>query len=134
MRNALQSTVALVAMALGVVALWLMFYEVHDSRPYLPRIEAIYASMDPDDRKPPDNVQSFVWKVDARAVNFYTPEALLSELRGPMRMSAWHYDFVYAGWMLTLAPQQIAEVGALLPLLAIRRWQRVHQCCELLLR
>jgi Transglycosylase len=98
---ALRGTVAVVAFAGGAVALLFLFYEVHDFRPYLPRIEAIYASMDPEDRQPPDNVRTFVWKVDGDMVDGFTSSELLAELRErPMRMSAWHYHSFMLGWMI----------------------------------
>lgn len=89
--STLRSAGAVVGLAAAAIALTVGFYEVHDFRPALPRIEAIYANMDLEDRKPPDNVQAFVWKVDGRIVDGFASRALLSELHGPMRMSAWHY-------------------------------------------
>jgi Transglycosylase len=88
---ALRSAVAVVALAGGSVAILFLYHEVHDFRPYLPQIQAIYASMDPEDRQPPDNVQGFVGKVDGRTVNTYPSGNLLLELRGPMRAAVWHY-------------------------------------------
>jgi hypothetical protein len=98
---ALRDAGAVVALAGGAVALLFLFYEVHDFRPYLPRIEAIYASMDPEDQRPPDNVQTFVWKVDGNTVDGFASSQLLGELRGrPMPMSTWHYHSFMLVWML----------------------------------
>jgi hypothetical protein len=95
---ALRGTVSVIAFAGGAVALLFLFYEVHDFRPYLPRIEAIYTSMDPEDRQPPDNVRTFVSKVDGDTVDGFGSSRLLIELRGSMRRSAWHYhSFIWAG-------------------------------------
>src|ERR1700693_6139880 len=99
-RVALQSAVGAIALSGGVVAFFLLYYEVHDFRPYLPQIQAVYASMDPEDRMPPDNVQTFVWKVDGDTVDGFVSTRLLGELRGPMRMSAWHYHSFMLVWML----------------------------------
>jgi hypothetical protein len=93
---------AVVALSGCAVVLLLLFYEARDFRPYLPRIEAIYASMAPEDRRPPDNVQTFVWKVDADSVDGFGSSRLLNEVRGPMRMSAWHYHSFMLGWMIRL--------------------------------
>jgi membrane carboxypeptidase/penicillin-binding protein PbpC len=74
--------------------------------------------MDPEDQRPPDNVQSFVWKVDGRIVDSFSSRALLSELRGPMRMPVWHYHSFMLGWMLRWhlsKPQRLALYCHYLP-------------------
>jgi hypothetical protein len=82
---------AVFALAGAAVAAFILYYEVHDFRPYLPRIEAIYASMDPEDRMPPENVPDFVSKVERRTYASIASRSLLIALRGPMRMGVWHY-------------------------------------------
>ncbi len=81
----------MLASAVGVVALFLLFYEVHDFRPSFSRLQVIYTGMDPEDRQPPENVQRFVWRVDGRMVDSFAAQQVLGELRGPIPMSAWHY-------------------------------------------
>jgi membrane carboxypeptidase/penicillin-binding protein PbpC len=56
--------------------------------------------MDPEDRRPPANVQSFVWKVDGSVVDSFAAGHLLPEFRAPMRMSARHFHS--AMWILML--------------------------------
>jgi hypothetical protein len=56
--------------------------------------------MDPEDQKPPANVQTFVWKVDGSIVDSFAAGHLLYEFRAPMRMAAWHYHS--AMWVLML--------------------------------
>jgi hypothetical protein len=96
----LQTVLAVIALAGGAVAAFILYYEVHDFRPYLPRIEAIYAGMDPEDRTPPDNVQDFVSKVEGSTYTSIASRSLLFELRGPMRMSDWHYHSAMLELML----------------------------------
>lgn len=96
----LQSVVAVLAVAGAGVAAFILYYEVHDFRPYLPRIEAIYANMDPEDRTPPENVQDFVSKVERRTWIGFASDRLLSELRGPMRAGEWHYHSLMMELML----------------------------------
>jgi hypothetical protein len=91
LRSLLGSAIAIVALAVGFTALFLLIYELHDFRPYFPRVQAIYTSMDPEDRQPPKNVQQFVWKVDGQNVDSFAARQLLGEVRGSMRASAWHY-------------------------------------------
>lgn len=98
--GALESAITLIALVVGVVAILLLFYEVHDFRPSLSRIQTIYTAMDPEDRQPPGNVQRFVWMVDGKTVDGFASRQLLGELRGPMRMSAWHYHEFMWYWML----------------------------------
>ena len=86
----LQSVLAVLVLAGAAVAAFILYYKVHDFRPYLPRIEAIYASMDPEDRTPPENVQAFVSKVERRTCASIASRSLLIALRGPMRMGEWH--------------------------------------------
>jgi Transglycosylase len=66
-------------------------YDLYEFRPYAGRIEAIYQCMDSEDRQPPVNVQTFIWKVDGSVVNSFVAGHLLSDFRKPMRMGAWHY-------------------------------------------
>ncbi len=75
-------------------------YDLCEFRPYASKIEAIYQGMDPEDRQPPANVQSFLWKVYGRIVNSFVARHLLSDFRGPIRMGALHYHS--AMWVLML--------------------------------
>jgi hypothetical protein len=100
-RGVLRTVVALLALAAGAVAVFLLYYEMHDFRPYFPRIQAIYSRLDPEDRIPPENVQNFVWKVNGETVDTLSSRGLLHELRGPMPKSgAWHYHSFM--WYVTL--------------------------------
>jgi hypothetical protein len=96
----LQSLLAILALAGAAVTAFILYYEVHDFRPYLPQIQAIYASMDPEDRNPPENVQDFVSKVEGRTYASFASRSLLIKLRGPMRMGAWHYHSAMLELML----------------------------------
>ena len=96
----IRTAVGLFALAVGAVALLLLFYEVHDFRPYFPRVQAIYVSMDPEDREPPENVQSFVGRVEGSMVDSFASRQLLGDVRPPMRISAWHYHSFMWHWML----------------------------------
>jgi len=90
---------ALGAIFLGAV-LFVGFYDLHDFRPYAGRIEAVYESMEPEDRQPPPNVQRFIWKVDGHIVDTFAASRLLSEMRGQMNMGSWHYHSLMWDLML----------------------------------
>jgi len=96
----LKNLVGIIGVAIGSLALFLLYYEVHDFRPYAPRIQEIYMNMDPLDRASPANVQDFVWKVDGSHLDAFASRSLLSELRSPMKMAAWHYHSLM--WELML--------------------------------
>ena len=96
----LQNVLAVLAIAGAAVAGFILYYEVHDFRPYLPRIEAIYASMDPEDRDPPENVQDFISRAERRTYASVASRGLLIDLHRPMRMSAWHYHSLMLELML----------------------------------
>jgi transglycosylase-like protein len=100
LKSALQSAVALLSLMGGTIAAFILYYDVHDFRPYLPRIQAIYASMDPEDRNPPENVQDFVSKVEGPTYASVASRSLLVELRGPMRAGTWHYHSLMLELML----------------------------------
>jgi hypothetical protein len=100
LKSALQSAVALLSLTGGTIAAFILYYDVHDFRPYLPRIQAIYASMDPEDRNPPDNVLDFVQKADGKEWISIASGSLLFELRGGMRAGAWHYHSIMLELML----------------------------------
>src|SRR5882672_1940496 len=95
------NTAAVVCLAfLFCAILFVGLYDLFEFRPYTGKIEAIYQSMDPEDRNPPANVQSFIWKVDGSIINSFVARRLLSDFRAPMRMAAWHYHA--AMWVLML--------------------------------
>ena len=96
----LRTAATLLSLAVGVVALFLLFYEVHDFRPSFSRLQVIYTKMDPEDRQPPENVQRFVWMVDGKMLDSFAAQQLLGELRGPMPVSAWHYHSFMLYWMM----------------------------------
>jgi hypothetical protein len=89
-----------VGVALGLAILFVVFYELHDFRPSVSRINAVYDAMDPEDRWPPPAIQSFVWRVEGEKVDGFAAQRLLGEIRGPQRMLAWHYHSVM--WYLFL--------------------------------
>ena len=96
----LKNLAGILGVAIGSLTLFLLYYEVHDFRPYAPRIQEIYLNMDPLDRNPPANVQGFVWKVDGSHLNAFASRSLLSELRSPTKMAAWHYHSLMWDLML----------------------------------
>lgn len=96
----LQSVLAVLALAGASVSAFILYYEVHDFRPDLPRIESIYANMDPEDRNPPENVQDFVSKVERRTWITFASDGLLGDLHGSMRSDVWHYHSVMMKLML----------------------------------
>jgi hypothetical protein len=77
-------------------------YNLYEFRPNASKIEATYEAMDREDRAPPANVQSFIWKVDSSVVDSFAARKLLYEVRGPMRMSTWHYHSLMWELMLRL--------------------------------
>jgi len=83
-----------------VPILFVGFYELHDFRPCLPKMNAIYNNMAAEDRKPPGKVQDFVWKVEGEMIDSFAARELLGEIRGPQRMASWHYHS--AMWQLLL--------------------------------
>jgi hypothetical protein len=96
----LKNLAGILGVAIGSLALFLLYYEVHDFRPYTPRIQEIYSNMDPLDRDPPANVQDFVWNADGSHLDAFASGSLLSELRSPMKMAAWHYHSLMWDLML----------------------------------
>jgi hypothetical protein len=93
--------VFLAVMLLGVVAL-VGVYDLHDFRPQQSKINEIYVAMEPEDQQPPPNVRRFVWKVDGGMVDNFAARNLLSDLRGPTRVSIWHYHLLMEELMLRL--------------------------------
>jgi Transglycosylase len=87
----LKNLAGVAGLAVGALALFVLFYEMHDFRPYAPRIQQIYSNMDPLNRVPPESVQNFIWKVDGEQLDSFLSRAQLGELRGGMEMVAWHY-------------------------------------------
>lgn len=82
---------AIIALGVGMTALFLLVYELRDFRPYFNKIQGIYVSMDREDREPPEKVQEFVWKVDGKNIDTFAAQQLLGDVRGTMRAAAWHY-------------------------------------------
>jgi hypothetical protein len=99
-RETLKTSVVVLLAFLFCAIMFVGLYDWYEFRPYADKIEAIYQGMDPEDRQPPVNVQSFIWKIDGRIVNSFVARRLLSDFRGPMRMGAWHYHS--AMWVLML--------------------------------
>lgn len=100
MPRAVKFALVLVALILCFPILFVGFYELHDFRPYLPRVNAIYNNMAAEDKEPPSNVQYFVEKVEGDTVDSFASRELLGEIRGPERMAVWHYHL--AMWELLL--------------------------------
>jgi len=95
------ATVAVVLLtSLFCAILFVGCYDLLEFYPYVGKIEDTYRAMDPEDRLPPASVQNFVWKVDGSIVDSFAAGSLLSAIRAPMRMLAWHYHS--AMWELML--------------------------------
>lgn len=94
------SGAVLVGSVIGALILFAGFYELRDFRPYLSRIDAVYETLVPEDKQPPANIQSFVWRVDGPTVDGFAAGRLLSEMKGPQRMLNWHYHSLM--WKLLL--------------------------------
>ncbi|HTR65319.1 MAG TPA: hypothetical protein VMH85_06080 [Terriglobales bacterium] len=99
MRKVAKVGVLSLSVLVVTVILFLGYYEWHEFRPYLPRINAVYDRMNAEDREPPPAVQDFISKVEGRKGDDFAASSLLWEIRGypqamssrPMRMSEWHY-------------------------------------------
>jgi hypothetical protein len=100
MRKLAKYVLILAAAVVAAETLSVGFYELHEFRPYLASMRAIYSGMAPTDREPPRNVQDFVWKVEGVAINSLDARDLLAEVRHPMRMGEWHLHS--AMWRLLL--------------------------------
>ncbi len=91
--------VAVVGVPIIALLLFLTYYDLHDFRPYLSRINAVYDAMNAEDQQPPPAVEDFISKVQGRKGDYFAASSLLWEIRGlpqaiinrPMRMSTYHY-------------------------------------------
>jgi hypothetical protein len=102
MRKIAKSAAVLFAVVFGALILFAGFYELHDFRPYLSRINGVYDAMDPRDKQPSASIQDFIWKVEGRTVDGFAARRLLYEMKGPQRMAAWHYHSIMWELMLPL--------------------------------
>jgi hypothetical protein len=102
MRTIAKTAAVAVLAFLFCTAAFVRLYDLLGFRPYGATIEAIYQGMDPEDRQPPPNVQSFVWKIEGNIVNSFAAGGVLSHCRPPMRMGAWHFHSAMWALMLRL--------------------------------
>jgi Transglycosylase len=102
MRKFAKGAVVLFAVVFGVLILFAGFYELHDFRPYLSRMNAVYDAMEPGDRQPTTGVQDFIWQVEERNVDRFAAGKLLGEIKGEQRMLEWHYHSLMWELMLPL--------------------------------
>jgi len=103
LKAALQSAVALLSLMGGTIAVFILFYDVHDFRPHLPRIQALYAGMDPEDRNPPDNVLDFVQKAK-EVMDQFCIHWLVVRITRSCAYECVALSFFYAGADAALAP------------------------------
>lgn len=100
MRRVAQFGVMFAACVVGIPAVFVGFYELHDFRPYVRGMRSIYSNMQSEDREPPINVQDFILKVDGKIVDSSDVSNLLYEIRGNQRMGEWHFHSMM--WKLLL--------------------------------
>ncbi len=82
MRKIAKVGVAVVGVPIIALLLFLTYYDLHDFRPYLSRINAIYDAMNAEDRQPPPAVEDFISKVQGQKGDYFAASSLLWEIRG----------------------------------------------------